>query len=243
LFSHQTSSSSKENLDKVTSRHPPRIVAVGGFTSEVGKTTLLCDLLRAFPGWEAIKTTRGHYRSCGKDPQACCVTHLLEDKPVVKSGRDLTYSYGKDTGRYWDAGAANVHWVIATDGQVEEGINNAIQRVETSGVFIEGNSFTKYIQPDYFIMVARADDLRIKSTARSRLSSVSAFYLSGENVGRDEKELLQEFLTKANPEAPAVRSLPVFTAQDLPNLFVSIAEREFHLQSTAQANPVSGTAS
>lgn len=37
----------------------PLIVAVGGFTSEVGKTTLLCELLQAFPGWEAIKTTRG----------------------------------------------------------------------------------------------------------------------------------------------------------------------------------------
>jgi hypothetical protein len=55
----------------------PTIIAVGGFTSEVGKTTLVCDLLRAFPGWEAIKTTRGHYPSCGKDPNACCVSHLL----------------------------------------------------------------------------------------------------------------------------------------------------------------------
>ena len=222
-----------ETLDKTTYRDSPGIVAVGGFTSEVGKTTLLCDLLRSFPGWEAIKTTRGHYRSCGKDPQACCVTHLLEDKPVVKSGREQTYSYGKDTGRYWDAGAANVHWVIATDRQVEEGINNAIEHVETSGVFIEGNSFTKYIQPDYFIMVARADDLKIKSTARSALSRVSAFYLSGENVGRNEKERLREFLVKEKLQSLAVQSLPVFAAQDLPDMVVCIADREFRLQSTA----------
>jgi len=36
------------------------IVAVGGFSPEVGKTTLLCEFLRAIPGWEAIKMTRGH---------------------------------------------------------------------------------------------------------------------------------------------------------------------------------------
>ena len=42
------------------------------------------------------------------------------------SGRELTYSPGKDTGRYWDAGAANVHWVIATDEQVEDGIKKAL---------------------------------------------------------------------------------------------------------------------
>ena len=215
--------SAPENLNQVTTGPGPKIIAVGGFASEVGKTTLLCDLLRAFPGWEAIKTTRGHYRSCGKDPEACCVSHLLESKPVVRSGRGLTYSYGKDTGRYWDAGAVNVHWVIATDGQVEEGIKSAVGLVEASGVFIEGNSFTKYIQPDYFIMVARADDLKIKSTARSALSRVSAFYLSGETGCGGERELLERFLAKASPQAKEVKSTPVFTRNDLPNLFLNIA--------------------
>src|SRR2546426_1239854 len=133
----------------------PTIVAIGGFTSNVGKTTLMCDLLRAFPGWEAIKTTRGHYRSCGKDPHACCVSHLLQDEPVIRSGREWTYSPGKDTGRYWDAGAANVHWVIATDGQVADGIKKALGRVQAAGVFIEGNSFTEFIKPDFFVIVAR----------------------------------------------------------------------------------------
>ena len=47
----------------------------------------MCELFKAFPGWEAIKTTRGHYRSCGKDPQACCVSHLLSEEPLVRSGR------------------------------------------------------------------------------------------------------------------------------------------------------------
>lgn len=140
----------------------------------------------------------------------------------------MTYSHEKDTGRYWDAGAANVHWVIATDQQVEEGIRSALSRVEANGVFIEGNSFTKYIQPDYFIMVARADDLKIKATARSALSRVSAFYLSGETRSRDERELLQAFLANANPEALAVRSLTVFTSHDLRNLLDDIAKIELH---------------
>jgi hypothetical protein len=30
-------------------------VAISGVSSEVGKTTLLCKLLREFPEWEAIK--------------------------------------------------------------------------------------------------------------------------------------------------------------------------------------------
>src|SRR6266545_5780031 len=113
------------------------IVVIAGTSSNVGKTTLLCDLLRELRSdgsWEAIKMTRGHYRSCGKDPDACCVSHLLSEEPVIHSGREQTYAPGKDTGRYWDAGAANVHWVVVTNEQVETGINHALERVSAPGV-------------------------------------------------------------------------------------------------------------
>jgi hypothetical protein len=152
----------------------PIIIGVGGVVSNIGKTTLLCELLRAFPGAEAIKTTRGHYRSCGKDPHACCVSDLLGEEPLVRSGREATYEYGKDTGRYWDAGAVNVHWVIATDAQLGKGIQQALERVESGCVFVEGNSFVEYVQPDCMLMVRGADDLRIKKSARRIIEKATA---------------------------------------------------------------------
>lgn len=194
----------------------PVIVGVGGFTSEVGKTTLLCDLLQAFPGWEAIKMTRGHYRSCGKDPHACCVSDLLKDEVVIRSGRELTYSPGKDTGRYWESGAANVHWVIATNQQIEDGIKKALARVKGPGVFIEGNSFTKFIEPDFFVMVVHADDLRIKTTAREALGRVSAFYIpDADNAA--EKEKLKAFLAKSNLD-PGNSKSRIFAGCELPEI-------------------------
>jgi hypothetical protein len=182
----------------------------------------MCKLLRAFPGWEAIKTTRGHYRSCGKDPHMCCVSDLLDDAAVVQTGRELTYAPGKDTGRYWDAGATNVHWVVATDEQVEAGINDAIGRVQAPGVFIEGNSFAKFLQPDYFVMVARTDELKIKRTARELLKSVSAFYVSDMN-GVGKKESLGAYLRQQEREM-GLREVPVLTENDLPGLIASIGE-------------------
>jgi molybdopterin-guanine dinucleotide biosynthesis protein len=161
----------------------PLVIGIGGYTSNVGKTMLLCELLRAFPGWEAIKTTRGHYRSCGKDPVACCVSHLLSEKPLVRSGREATYEPGKDTGRYWDAGAANVHWLIATDDQVDEGIKQALARVETEGVFVEGNSFARYVDVDFFVMVRRLDDDKIKKSAKQVLQNVDELYVSDAGQG------------------------------------------------------------
>jgi molybdopterin-guanine dinucleotide biosynthesis protein len=194
----------------------PTVIAVGGFTSEVGKTTLLCDLLNAFPGWEAIKTTRGHYRSCGKDPHACCVSHLLDDEPVIKSGRELTYAPGKDTGRYWEAGASNVHWLIATNEQVLDGTRIALSRVRAEGVFVEGNSFTEFIQPDFFIMVARSGETRIKATARKALGRVSAFFVSGA-LESSERAQLKNLLTQLKV-ADSCRNAPVFTPSELPQL-------------------------
>ena len=178
----------------------PIVIGVGGFTSNVGKTTLVCELLKAFPGWEAIKTTRGHYRSCGKDPKACCVSHLLSEEPLVRSGREETYELGKDTGRYWDAGASNVHWLIATDDQIEKGIKQALARVKSQGVFIEGNSFSEFVDPHHFVMVRQAGSDKIKSSARRLLSRATAIYVSD-----------------STSEIPS-ETIPIFAQSDLPFL-------------------------
>jgi hypothetical protein len=151
----------------------------------------MCDLLRAFHGWEAIKVTRGHYRSCGKDPNACCVSDLLSDEPVIRSGREQNYALGKDTGRYWDTGATNVHWVIVTDAQVEQGIKQAVERVTAPGVFIEGNSILDFLKADFVLMVSRASGGKIKGSARKALSHSSAIYLSNvTEEGTDERQSL-----------------------------------------------------
>jgi hypothetical protein len=203
------------------------IIAVGGFASEVGKTTLLCDLLQAVPGWEAIKMTRGHYRSCGKDPHSCCVSHLLGNEPVVRSGREQTYSPGKDTGRYWDAGASNVHWVIVSDEQVEQGIKQALKLVTAPGVFVEGTSFTQYVDVDFLLMVARANGGTIKSSARRALERATALYVYDANCeGHLARQRFGSWL-KESRAASLIGVLPIFTRDDLPQLVTRI--RAIHL--------------
>src|SRR5213595_262197 len=159
-------------------KHCPIVVAVSGFSSNVGKTTLVCDLLRQLPGWEAIKLTRGHYRSCGRDPAGCCVSYLLRDEAVVRSGRHANYQVAKDTGRFWDAGASNVHWVIVKEDQVEQGISEALARVEAEGVIVEGNSFLEYVTADLAIMCARSEGGKIKPSARKNLAKSDFLYLT-----------------------------------------------------------------
>lgn len=211
----------------------PTIVAVGGFNSNSGKTTLLCELLRALPGWAALKMTRGHYRSCGKDPRACCVSPLLGDEPVVRSGRAETYAAGKDTGRYWDAGASEVHWAVVTEGQVERGFGAALGRVRAPGVLVEGNSFLRFAEADFAVLVARPDVLKIKPSARRALQSFSALYLSDAGEGFDDACRARfEQWWRASGLDEVAPGLQVYTRADLPQLVARI--------SSAHARPAAG---
>ena len=156
------------------------LISISGLASNVGKTKLVCDLLQQHSGWEAIKVSRGHRRSCGKSPQACCISPMLGDEPRILSGRAETFAQGKDTGRYWHSGASNVHWVICTGEQVEEGIKIALDRVQAEGVFVEGTSILKYISVDYAIMVSDPLVSDIKSSAVGVMGKVDAVFVSGD---------------------------------------------------------------
>jgi len=201
------------------------VIAVGGFASDTGKTTLVCELLRALPGSEAVKTTRGHYRSCGKDPRACCVAPLLGPEALVLSGRAETYAPGKDTGRYWDAGAANVHWVVAAGGQVAEGFGRALSRVTAPLVVVEGNSFLRQFEADFVVMAVSAGAQKIKPTARQVLGRASAFYLAAASgrVGAADLEAFEALLGREGFGDLTARAR-VYTPETLAQLIARVRE-------------------
>ena len=200
----------------------PIIVAVSGLSSNTGKTTLACELIRGLPGWEAIKLTRGHYRSCGKDPSGCCVSDLLRDQPLIRSGREANYEKGKDTGRFWDAGASNVHWVIVQDDQVECGITEALTRVRAAGVVIEGNSLLDHVKPDLAVMCSRAEGGKVKPSARQALAKADLLYLS--SLEADSGTARKQFAEwRASLKIDfKFDGLPIFTSDDLQQLLLRI---------------------
>ena len=218
----------------------PIIVAISGLSSNTGKTTLACELLRRLPGWEAIKLTRGHYRSCGKDPSGCCVSDLLREEPLIRSGREANYELGKDTGRFWDAGATNVHWVIVGEDQVEQGINRALTQVQAEGVIVEGNSFLDFVAADFAVMCARAGVNKLKNSARRTLAKADAVYLSTVDDSDRETAIAEFEKSRANVAIDLnVDGLPIFTRQNIPALVERIREQQ-HLASEIFSVSVAG---
>jgi len=187
-----------------------RVVTISGTSSEIGKTTLVCDLLERLPGWAAVKVTRGHYRSCGRDPETCCVSHLLGDEPRVYSDRATTDVPEKDTGRYWSAGASQVRWVVAASGQEEEGLRRALAELENAaGVIVEANRAVRAVEPDLAILVAHPAQKEIKATARRIAGRMHALY-----VPDREAALAADPVALAGAELGA-RPCPVWGPDDL----------------------------
>lgn len=190
----------------------PTLVSISGHASNVGKTKLVCDLLKLNPGWEAIKISRGHRRSCGKSPQACCIGPMLGERPRVLSGRLDTFALGKDTGRYWQSGASNVHWVVCTSEQVEEGMRIALDRVQADGVFVEGTSILKYLPFDYAVMVSHPSVSDIKSSAVSVMGKVNAVFVCGP---RPDTSFGSEFRNRLFRRGTALGDIPIYFESDL----------------------------
>lgn len=168
-----------------------RVVTVSGTCSEVGKTTFVCELLARLPGWAAVKVTRGHYRSCGRDPDTCCVSGLLGEEPRVFSDPEDTGPPAKDTGRYWAAGAADVRWVVVARGQEREGIARALAELGGHpGVIVEGNTVVESLAPDLAVMVAQPGQKEIKVSARRIVGRMDALYVPEGNGVRDPAALV-----------------------------------------------------
>ena len=196
------------------------VATISGTCSEVGKTTLVCDLLARLPGWAAVKVTRGHYRSCGRDPDTCCVSHLLGDAPRVFADRLDTDVPGKDTARYWAAGAAAVRWVVASHGQEADGVRRALADLSAyPGILVEGNRILATCDPALAILVAHPDQKEVKGTARRILGRVDALYVPDAAAARS---------TAADPAAvlgplPAGWNAPVWGPGDLDAISARLA--------------------
>ena len=105
--------------------------------------------------------------------------------------------------------------MIATDAQVEKGIQQALARVKSPGVFVEGNSFSQFVETDYFVMVRQAGSNQIKRSARQAISKTTAIYLSEVN-GEEYKAGIAW-----SPDEPP-KTIPLFTPRELPELIKNL---------------------
>lgn len=154
------------------------IVVVGGHTRNIGKTSVVCSLISAFPErrWTAVKITQFGHGVCSADGKPCdCET---ADHTVAIS-EERRADTGTDSSRYLVAGAARSLWVRTRQGQLAEAMPRIRAEIARGGNFIfESNSLLRFLEPDIYLAVLDPAVQDFKSSALRYLDRADAVLFS-----------------------------------------------------------------
>lgn len=154
------------------------IVVVGGHTRNIGKTSVVCSLISAFPGhrWTAIKITQFGHNVCSANGKRCdCET----GDHTFAISEERNAASGTDSSRYLAAGAARSLWVRTRQGQLAEAmprIRSEISRA--TNVIFESNSVLRFLRPDLYLAVLDPSIADFKASALRYLDRADAILLS-----------------------------------------------------------------
>lgn len=152
------------------------IINVSGTSSNTGKTTLICSLLRNLNDFNALKVTicrEGH--ACPRK-MPCGVCGTLKQPYRIIEDLDVINQLGKDTRKFVQAGAKKVYWLQSKEEYLKEALEKTFERIN-GNVIIEGNSALRWIKPDLSIMVKGNE---IKESAKNIMDKVDVFVESSD---------------------------------------------------------------
>jgi len=180
--------SAPPTLDPQTNgEHCMAIVVVGGQARNVGKTSLLANLIKAMPErrWTAVKITQH-----GHDLPSHASYVIREECDA--SGDD-------DTARYLRAGARRALLLSTRPGCLGDAIP-ALRRElgRADDVILESNSVLEFLEPDVYLAVLDPAIADFKSSARQFLQHASAVVLNEPQRRsiRWDKALLEQVMRK-----------------------------------------------
>ena len=176
------------------------IVVVGGHTRNIGKTSVVAGVIRAFPEmrWTAFKITQFGHGVCSANGEPCdCETaeHTVAVREERVEGDATT-----DSGRYLAAGAMRSFWVRTRQGDLSEAmprIRKEIERAEN--VVIESNSILRFLRPDLYLSVLDPDTVDFKESAKYFLDRADAVLVADGVLGRPEWKGVSLKLVEGTP--------------------------------------------
>lgn len=182
-----------------------RVVVAGGHARSVGKTSLVVDLIRAFPEarFTAVKITQYGHGICVRNGANC---GCAPDDHSAAMDWETDPTGRTDTSRFLAAGAVRAIWLRTKQGRLAEGLPLLRSALEEHGcpegptprsLIIESNSLLQFIKPNAYLVVLDPGAHDFKDSARLYLDRADAFVL--------RRELRSEALPiLQSPEWPGV---------------------------------------
>ena len=151
------------------------LIVVGGQAKHVGKTTLVCEIIRHFVSayWTAAKIT-----SHSHEPQQCA---SVASGPGWIIWEQNASGSRMDTARYLEAGAVRSLLVSAESESLSSAC--AALKAEVSGnenAIVESTAGAERLAPDLFLLVVNPGSEEIKTSASEQLARAHALIVSAE---------------------------------------------------------------
>jgi hypothetical protein len=113
-----------------------RLIVVGGHTRSIGKTQLVCDVIRAFPRteWIAGKITQYGHGVCAQDGENC---DCAPTEHACALDWETRSDIRTDSARFLEAGAKRSFWLRTKQGHLAEAmplLRKALQEVEVEEI-------------------------------------------------------------------------------------------------------------
>lgn len=154
------------------------VVVIGGHTRNIGKTSVVCGVIRALPDWNwtAIKITQYGHGVCSRDGEPCDCSDPVH--PIAVSEENGA-SPSSDSGRFLAAGAARAFWVRTPAGELNEAMPRVRRLLASSdNTIIESNSILRFLKPDICAMVLDGSIPDFKATSLRFLDRANVLVLT-----------------------------------------------------------------
>jgi hypothetical protein len=164
-----------------------RVIVVGGHTRSIGKTQLVCDVIRAFPNanWIAGKITQYGHGVCAENGRNC---DCAPDEHICAIEWEARPQTGTDSARFLRAGAKRSFWLRTKQGFLAEGLplmRDALQQAlpetdeDSPPLILESNSLLQFLKPSLYFAVIDPAREDFKDSARVALDRADALVLRG----------------------------------------------------------------
>ncbi len=151
------------------------LVIVGGHSRNIGKTSVVCGIIRGIPEarWSAVKVTQYGHGVCSAAGEPCDCTVEYEHPYALSEETEPNRS---DSGRFLAAGAEHAWWLRTPMGQLGHALPELRGIVTSSeNAILESNSALQFFQPDLYLVVLDYAITDLKDTSRRYFDRANAF--------------------------------------------------------------------
>jgi hypothetical protein len=154
------------------------LIVVGGHSRNIGKTSVVCGIIRALPewNWTAIKITQYGHGVCSREGEPC---ECADPRHPVAISEEDGAAPQTDSGRFLAAGARQSFWVRTPAGSLGEAMSR-LRRILTQAdhAIIESNSLLQFVRPDLYLMAVDGGVADFKPSSRRFLDRADALIVT-----------------------------------------------------------------